>query len=369
MTLEGVKAMLAGVKKGILDQPRIIAFINKRNIDFEATNENLGALMAAGATEELLNLVEKLRPPAPPPPPPPPPKPVTGTLRFHCAPAECMIRVDGGPEKETIDGRLSVGDLVYNQYTVDFRKNGYAPKSQKVTVSSETSPEISVTLDVLPETKIKWGEQLYISAVKALGGANGLGEFKTLTATGGASSWNEQGSQTEWTIKTTFTGDTNLYELTNPTSGVYSIACQDETCNAPKGKGPKGKKATGAEADALNTNLRQFNRYNMVALMQRVKSGNHKLGAAAAPAAGQSSHLLATSPDETYDITLDGSFLPTVITYRSSDGLASAKITYAEYQAFGTTAQYPHLTSIALPGDKQHGIRVKYDSVASGVAK
>jgi hypothetical protein len=363
MTLETVIRMLKGVKTGLMDQPRIIAFIRKRGLDFTATSENIGQLLTAGAGPELVDLITELNPPpppAPPPPPPPPPPPVTGTLHFLCAPAECNIRIDGGPDKLTSGGKLSIGDLVYKQYTVDFRKEGYLPKAEKITVSSANSPEISVTLEVKPEIRAAWGKQLYTSAIQALGGAKGLAEFKPMTATGGASSWNEQGSQSEWTLKSVFSTD-DVYELTNPASGTFSISCHDETCN-PKGKGFR-RKANGPEADALNTNLRQYNRYHLMALMRRIGGANQKLAANAAPAAGKESHLLVTSPDETYDITLDAAFLPVTVNYRSTDGLASAKITYAEYATFDATAKYPLLTSISLPGEKQHGIRVKYDSV------
>jgi hypothetical protein len=365
MTLDAIVRMLKAVKQGVMDQPRILAFIAKRNIAFDATGENLSTLMSNGANPEILDKVAALRPPPPPPPPPIPPKPVTGTLSFVCAPVECMIRIDGGPDKATTNGKLSIDDLVYKQYTVDFRKEGFAPKSERITVNSETSREISIKLEVKSETLQKWGEQLYISALQALVGARGLAEFKALSATGGASSWNEQGMQTEWTIKSTMTADINLYELTNPSSGVYSIACQDETCGPPKGKSPKGKKASGPEAEALNTNLRQYNRYRLTALMQRIKTGNRRFSAVAAPVAGQPNHLLVASPDETYDLTLDANNLPIAVLYRSSDGLASAKITYSEYLPLGTVAKYPRLTSIALPGDKQHGIRVKYDAVSA----
>ena len=367
MTLDTLVKMLKAVKQGILDQPRILAFINKRNIDFDATPDNLATLMKEGANPEILDKVSALKPP-PPPPPPPPPTPVTGSLKIVCAPAECMIRVDGGPDKITTNGRLSIDDLAYREYTIDFRKEGYLPKSQRVTVSSPASPELSVALDLDPATRQKWGQLLYMSAVRAIGGANGLAEFKAITAIGGASSWNEKGSQSEWTIKTTVSSGSKSYELSNPTSGSYAISCQDETCNPPKGK-QKGKRASGPEADALNTNLRQYNRFGLITLMQRIQSGNHTLAAAAAPVTGEPNHLLVTSPEETFDITTDAASLPVTVTYRSSDGLASAKITYAEYQTFGTTAKYPRLTSIALPGDKQHGIRVKYDSVAPSLGK
>jgi hypothetical protein len=81
--------------------------------------------------------------------------------------------------------------------------------------------------------------------------------------------------------------------------------------------------------------------------------------------AGASNHLLVTSSDETYDVTLDTAFLPVSVVYRSTDGLASAKISFSEYSPLGTS-KYPQLTSVALPGEKQHGIRVKYNSVTAG---
>jgi hypothetical protein len=364
MTLEAILKMLNGVKQGIMDQPRIIAFINKRGLDFDAAPENIGKILTAGGSPELVDLISALKPPPAPPPPPPPPKPVTGTLNFSCAPAECKIRLDGGPDKLTVNGKLSIGDLVFRSYLVDIRKEGYLTKSEKVTVAGETSPEIAVTLEVLPETRAQWGKQLYTTAVQALGGAAGLAAFKTFSGSGGATSWNEQGSQSEWTIKSTF-GTEAVYELNNPASGSFAISCQGETCVPAKGKGRK--KSTGPEAESLNTNLRQYNRYHLMALLQRIGAPNYKLGANAAPVGGAQNHLLVTSPEETYDIVLSAANLPISVSYRSSDGLASAKITFAEYGDFGVGAKYPFLTSIALPGDKEHGIRVKYDTVAPGI--
>jgi hypothetical protein len=102
--------------------------------------------------------------------------------------------------------------------------------------------------------------------------------------------------------------------------------------------------------------------------MQRISGANYKFSASTAPVAGAENHLLVTSPEETFDITLNAKNLPVSAAYRTSDGLASAKITFADYADFGAGAKYPLLTSISLPGDKQHGIRVKYDSVSPSVS-
>jgi hypothetical protein len=288
-------------------------------------------------------------------------------LRFVCAPAECNIRVDGGLDKTTKEGALIVSELVFKEYTVDFRKEGYVPQSEKITVTGENSPEIRVTLEVLPETRAEWGKELFKAAVHAVGGSGGLKDLKPMTGMGGASSWSAAGAQSEWTIKTAFSGDTYSYELNNPSAGTFAISCQDETCGSQKGQRFGHKKASGPDADALNTNLRQYNRFHLEALLKRISDANHKLMANAAPGAeGAERHLMVESPDESYDITLDGAFLPIAVSYRSKDGLATAKISYAQYESFTKGAQYPRLTSIALPGDNKHGIRVKYDSVVQG---
>jgi hypothetical protein len=350
MTLTGVVRMLSGVKQGITDHPRVLAFVNKRGIDFAATSENMAALTAAGATQELLDRVMALKPPPPPPAPPPPPKPVTGKLRVSCEPAECGVSLNGGAEQSTSGGKLEIGELPYQEYGLEFRKSGYEARREKLRVSSENPTEFSVILQPLPETKAAWGKQLLSAMEAALGGT----APRTLNATGGASSWNEQGSQSEWSFHVAI-GTQSVYELSNPPSGTFSLTCQGETCNPTKGKNLK-KNAAG-EAAALNTNLRQFHRYHLAAVLQRVSAGGFQVSS------DGSRHLLAASGAEAYEFMLDEANLPVTVHYRSSDGLASATVTYGDYAEFGNGAKYPRLTSIALPGEKQHGIRAKFDAV------
>src|SRR5665213_3323704 len=45
MTLPALVTMLGAIKKGIMDQARILEFVNKRNIDFDATPANVSTLM------------------------------------------------------------------------------------------------------------------------------------------------------------------------------------------------------------------------------------------------------------------------------------------------------------------------------------
>jgi hypothetical protein len=362
LSIDFILRMLNQVKADITDEPRIIAFINKRGLDFLATQENLDRLLAAGASGDLIQLVSTLKPP----PPPPPPEPVSGTLQFSCAPAECSIRVAGGPEQQTKNGKLTIDGLAFKQYTVEFRKDGFISKSERVTLSEATHPEIKVTLEVAQETRANWGRELLKAALQAVGGKAGVDELKTMTATGAASSWDTSGTLSEWNIKAAFTPNTDSYDLGNASSGSFTVVCQGETCSQ-KGKSLFGrKKVSGPEAASINTNIVQYNRYHLVSLFERIGAENHKLLANAPPTPGTAEqHLIVDSRDETYDITFDSALLPASVSYKSKDGLASVKVTYAQWAAFETGSRYPRHTSITLPGEKQHGIQVRYETLTS----
>jgi hypothetical protein len=367
MVMNAIIQMLERVKAGTMVESRVIAFINKRGLDFVATSDNLGKLKDAGASGDLVDLITLLKPPPPKPVVVTPPKPVTGMLQLSCAPAECNIRIDGGPDRTTKNGRLVLEGLVYRQYLVDFRKEGYSSKTERITVAGETQPEIKVALEVAPETRAQWGHNLYRAALQAIGGGAELAELKTMSGAGAASSWDLSGVQSEWNIKATFSGGTYSYVLNNASSGTFSLSCQGETCTQ-KGRG-FGKKVNGPEAAALNTNLVQYNRFHLLAMLERISNENHRLLASGPPTPGAAEqHLIVDSRDETYDIALDGAFLPVTVSYRTKDGLAAAKVTYAQWATFEKTgSKYPRHTSVALPGEKQHGMQMRFDTLtASG---
>jgi hypothetical protein len=362
MVLDAVVKMLERVKAGTMAEARVIAFINKRGLDFIATPGNLAMLKDAGASAELADLVTSLKPP-PVVVPVAPPKPVTGVLQFSCAPAECTIRLDGGPDRATKNGKLTIDGLAYRQYTVDFRKEGFTPRSERINVAGETQPEIKVALEVLPETRAEWGRELYKATLQAIGGKAGLAELKTMSGSGAASSWDTGGAQSEWNIKSTFSGQNYSYVLNSVSSGSFTLSCQGETC----GQKGRAKKMSVPEAAALNTNLVQYNRFHLVAMLERISNENHRLLSGAPPTpGGPEQHLIVDSRDETYDIALDGTFLPVSVSYRSKDGLASVKVTYAQYATFEKSgSKYPRHTSVALPGEKQHGIQVRYEGLTA----
>ena len=367
LTMELVLQMLGRVKAGTMAEARVAAFIDARGIGFTATPENLAALGSAGASEELLKKIASVGP-AVPPAPPPPVAPVTGTLQLKCEPVECNIRVDGGPDKATKNGMLEMSGLRFAEYTVDFRKEGYFPQSKRVAVTAASQPLIAVVLEIAPETRTRWGAEMYKNCLKAVGGADGLAGIKNMSGVGAASSWDAAGVLSEWTIKTVISGSNYTYELANALSGAVAITCQGEVCGQKNSKGKK--KLSAVEAASLNTNLVQYNRYHLLAMLERISGENHVLTAPAAPAADLAEqHLIVDSRDETYDLTLDGAFLPSSVGYKSKDGLASVKITYAQYAAFEKGAKYPKHTSISLPGsqssEKQHGIQVRYDTLIS----
>jgi hypothetical protein len=365
LSIEFVVKMLGQVKADVTDEARIIAFIDKRGLDFLATPQNLKRLEEAGASANLLQLITTLKPPPVPPPPPPP---VTATLSLSCAPAECSIRLDGGRDQQTTNGRLTIAGLALKSYSVDFRREGYVPKVESVTVSVPKPPELRVTLEPTPESRAAWGRDLFKATLQAVGGKAGLAELKNMTANGAASSWDLSGTLSEWAVKAMFTPSGNTYDLGNASSGSFTVACRDGICG-PKAKSAFGKKkATGPEAASINTNIVQYDRYQLVSLFDRINGENHRLTANAAPVGGAADqHLIVDSRDETYDIVIDGAFLPASLTYKSKDGLASATVTYAQWAAFETGSKYPRHTSVAIPGTAaKHGLQVRFETLTSG---
>jgi hypothetical protein len=365
LSIEFILKMLAQVKADVTDEPRIIAFINKRGLDFDGTQQNLDRLRIAGATADLIQLVATLKPP-PPAPPPPPPAPVTGTVELICAPAECSVRVDSGAERRTRSGKLMLDGMSLKDYSLEFRKEGYASRTERLVIASVVNPPLKVSLEPTSETKALWGRDLFAAVLRAIGGPSGLAEIKTFTASGAASSWDISGALSEWGIKAVFTPTTNSYDLGNASSGSFRVACEGEIC-PQKGKSSFGrKKVSGADAASLNTNIVQYNRYHLVALLERASGGDHRLLANAPPSPGLADqHLIIESREENYDITLDSSFLPASVTFKSKDGLDSVKVTYALWNYLGNGSRYPRHTSVALPGEKQHGIHVRFENVAA----
>jgi hypothetical protein len=365
LSIEFILKMLGQVKADVTDEPRIIAFINKRGLDFDGTQRNLDRLRIAGASSELIQLVATLKPP--PAPPPPPPAPVTGSVELFCAPGECSVRVDNGAERKTRNGKLSLDGMSLKDYSVEFRKEGYGTKTERIAITAPTNPPLKVTLEPTVETKAAWGRDMFAAALRAIGGPSGLAEVKTFTASGAASSWDTAGTLSEWGIKAAFTPTTNSYDLGNASSGSFTVACQGETC-PQKGKSSFGrKKVSGADAASLNTNIVQYNRYHLVALLERASGGDHRLLANAPPTPGVADqHLIIESREENYDITLDSAFLPASVAFKSKDGLDSVKVTYALWTYLGSGSRYPRHTSVALPGEKQHGIHVRFETLSAG---
>src|SRR5258708_5902880 len=62
MVMNAIIQMLERVKAGTMVESRVIAFINKRGLDFVATSDNLGKLKDAGASVDLVDVINLLKP-------------------------------------------------------------------------------------------------------------------------------------------------------------------------------------------------------------------------------------------------------------------------------------------------------------------
>ncbi|HUJ48668.1 MAG TPA: hypothetical protein VLW25_00655, partial [Bryobacteraceae bacterium] len=84
--------------------------IENRGVDFSMSSAVVARLKAAGATEEVLDLIQSKAKPLPPPPAPPKP-PAQGSVSITCAPAECEVALNGEARGSTNNGALELSGI------------------------------------------------------------------------------------------------------------------------------------------------------------------------------------------------------------------------------------------------------------------
>ena len=358
--MEDLVKLLNGVQQDLLDESRLEAAIQNRGLKMDATPENVGRLRSAGASEQLLRLISNLAPP----PPPPPPK---GALNVTCFPPECQIRVNGGVYRTTEKGTLRFAGLPIEIVFVDFEKDGYLSRQEKVSIPAERDASLSVTLEPDHATKTKFGEMILASVLTALGAQNTKPGQISVSGSGSASLWDSDGVLTEWDI-TYKSSEPKAAEidLRGPPGG-FKLSCQAETCEARPAKKLTGAKIKGSEATEISTNLRAFRRYSLAAFLGELTAkGMKPFALQVKPRGSGEQHLQMESGDESYEITLDDELLPVGVTYTSKAGLGSGlHVAYSNYVTVGKMRLPLHI-QVGLPDAKQHGISVRLSELTPG---
>ena len=148
--------------------------IQSRGVDFSVTSELIDKLKAAGATDDVLDLIKgKAKPAAaaavahavPKPPP-------SGGMAVACDPPECEVSLNGKAIGPTLGGKLEIAKLTPGKWVVDFKKDGYIGHQNTVAIEADHTASISTVLEPNTATQEAFGAALFKKMVEAVGEEN-----------------------------------------------------------------------------------------------------------------------------------------------------------------------------------------------------
>ncbi len=328
--------------------------IQNRGVDFSITAETIARLKAAGASEEILDVIKSKARPVPPPPPEPPKPPPVGSIGATCAPAECEVSVNGTPRGSTIGGVLKLEGLAPGKYSIDFSRPGFVGRQDSVSVEADSTAPVTATLDPTRETQETFGAALFQKMLQALGGEQGLNTLATLQAAGSATILTSDGRSIRWTLLMRMRAGHALFHAK---AGVveHEVLFTGNEFTA-------SKSLKGQDALDLPTAFGIIRDNQLVALISRLDKQKYKmLASQAEPAAGAEFAFVAEGGTDKVSIGLDADGRPQRVRIATETGIGSLLINYSGYSQVGP-AWYPKSMQVKAEG-KQHGVEVRLDTV------
>lgn len=333
--------------------------IQARGIDFAGTPEELDKLKAAGATDDMLELIKsKAKPPtaatahvAPKPAP-------TGGMTLNCSPGECNISLNGKSIGPTLGGKLEVSKLTPGKWVVDFTKDGYLGHQNTVTVETDKVASISATLEPNRGTLEAYGAALFKKMIQAIGGDEGVQALAGVQATGSTTVWTRDGSSVRWTLLLRNRPDRALFQA-KAGNILHEVGFSGSQYN-------NSKNLKGADALELPTQFGFIRDAMLAAVITRLQNTEFKITAShASPVEGEEFTLFAENSAEKVSIGLDDQSRPVRVKIATTTGAGSAAIAYSEYFK-GDKAYWPKSVQIK-PDGWQHGIDVRFDTMDLGL--
>jgi hypothetical protein len=326
--------------------------IENRGVAFSMSSDTLAKLEAAGATDEILDLIKSKAKAAPPPPAP---KPVAkGMLALTCAPAECKVSLNGSSIGATEGGKLEVAGLTPGRWTIDFSKEGYMAHQAVVSVDPAKSTTVAATLDPDRAAREAFGKQLFQKMVQALGGDDGLKTLSSVEAIGSTTLWAHDGTSVRWTLLMRNRSDRALFQA-KAGRILHEVMFEGSEFKA-------SKNLKGDDALELPTDFGLVRDNQLPALLARLQGANYKLVAnQPMPAPGDEYSIVAESGTDRVSIALDANLRPQRVKVATDAGIGSMLITYSDYVQNGN-AFYPK-TMLIKPEGQQQGVEVRFDRV------
>ena len=345
--------LLLLLKQDAIPMRRRKEAIENRGITFPLDSDALSKLEAAGASDEILELIKsKAKPEAPAVVAP---KPVAkGMLDLTCAPAECQVRLNGTTIGATAGGKLEVAGLTPGNWTVDFAKEGFTGHRSTVVVEPAKAATVTVTLGPDRAAREAFGKDLFQKMIHALGGDDGLKTLASVQATGSATLWGHDGASVRWTLLMRNRADRALFQA-KAGRILHEVMFEGSEFKA-------SKNLKGDDALQLPTDFGMIRDNQLPALIARLQGPNYQIVADHPdPVAGDEAAIVAESGTEKISIGLDAHLRPQRVRIATDAGIGSLLINYSDYIENGN-AFYPK-TMLIKPDGQQQGVEVRFDKV------
>lgn len=328
--------------------------IQDRGVDFSMTPEAVARLKAAGATEEIVDLIQTKARPLPPPPAAPPKPPPAGSMHLSCAPAECDIAVNGVRRAATAGGAVDLHGFAPGSYTIDFSRDGYISHQNLVNVEADKTVALAATLAPTRETEEKMGVELYEKMISALGGDANLAPLSALQAGGSATTFISDGRNIRWSLRLrTRTNHALVQVKTGSIEHEVLFTGNDITTS---------KSLKGVDALELPAAFGLIRDYQLAAFLARLDPKQYKLVASEPDPSGHAEFAFtAEGSTNRISIGLDSDSRPLRVKIATETGMGSVSIIYGDYILVGQ-AWYPRSMQVK-PEGQQRGVEVHFDRV------
>ncbi len=326
--------------------------IQSRGVDFSWSTETINKLKAAGAADDMLELIKTKAKPVAVVAVAPKPAP-TGKLMLACAPAECDISINGALRGSTVAGTMELAGPP-GRWVVDFGKKGYISHQSSVTVELDKMASASAKLEPDRSTQEAFGAALLRKMIEAVGGDEGVRQLASVQATGTATIWGKDGKSVRWALRMRNRPDRAMFQA-KVAAAIYDVAFEGSEFKA-------SKNLKGQDALDLPTDFGFIRDYQLAAVIERLQNPQYKISAARTePTPGEEFTLFVEGGAEKISIGLDGDLRPLRVRIKTETGVGSTLITYADYMR-GDKASYPKTMQIK-PDGWQQGLDIRFDTV------
>ncbi len=346
---------------------RILSAVESRGVTFYPSPADVSKLQAAGATDDLIQLIEAKGAKFKPAPPPPPKPKIAGLLTLSCAPAECNVSVDGKPQGPTQAGVKKVAGLVIGpqgSVVVDFSKDGYFGQ-QIIVPLQPNAPETPklVTLQPTAAMQEKLGSQLFAHLLAKIGGEAGIKEAQMLTGSGTAALYDATGQRSDWNFTARLNGSAASAYIEMEIK-LAELKWRDVIKGPVVRSGGAGKLKNTPVVKEMAQNIQQFRDYQPAALLAALNAQKLKwVSILGAPSPSGPVTLKGTGSAGEYTLTVDSNGLLDSVVYQPAVGHGPAlSVQYGNYAPVGQ-GKTPKVFDLRYQEKTPHGLSLHFDSV------